>query len=80
MKSITLLKSQLPSDVNQTGWVYHGKDCDMAVFETSCEKGRYAFLMKDGVKISRGKRICSFNIKLAVSGKEKLSFGKLIFE
>ena len=80
MKLYTLNKSELPSDVCQTGRIVKGKAYDLAVFESTCSKGRYAFLLKNGVKVTRGKRIASGNIILALAGKQALKFGNLIFE
>ena len=80
IKLLSLHKSELPSDVCQIGHIYDGEEFSLVVFESACEKGRYAFLMKNGVKVSRGKRIPSGNVMLALFGKETLKFGKLIFK
>lgn len=80
MKLYTLNKSELPDDVCQTGRIIKGKSCDIAIFESACSKGRYAFLLKNGVKVTRGKRIASGNVILALAGKQALKFGDLIFE
>lgn len=80
MKLYTLNKSELPDDVCQTGKIYKGKEYDIAVFESACSKGRYAFLMENGVKVTRGKRIASGDVVLALEGKQALKIGNLIFE
>lgn len=71
-RHFSVYPSDVPSYVNQCGYIYEGKEYDLVKFQASCQEGYWGYLVdKNGVKVTRGKKLCSGNTA---------KFGKIVFE
>lgn len=69
---IIVYRSQVPSYVDQEGFVYQGKEYDLVKFSANCKEGFWGYLVdKKGTKVTRGKKLCKGNTA---------QFGKIFFE